>query len=44
MLCGITAPSVNELEKIQTETARIVTGSTKLVSIDALLLKLDAKH
>ena len=26
----------NELEKIQIEAARIVTGSTKLVSIDAL--------
>ena len=28
---------VNELEKIQNEAARIVTGATKLVSIDSLL-------
>ena len=27
---------VNELEKIQNEAARIVTGATKLVSIDSL--------
>ena len=30
---------VNELEKIQNETARIVTGATKLVSINSLLLE-----
>ena len=29
---------VNELEKIQNEAARIVTGATKLVSINSLLL------
>ena len=28
---------VNELEKIQNEAARIVTGATKLVSIDSLI-------
>ena len=30
---------VNELEKVQNETARIVTGATKLVSINSLYLK-----
>ena len=28
---------VNKLEKIQNEAARIVTGATKLVSIDSLI-------
>lgn len=30
----------SELEKIQNEAARIVSGATKLVSIDSLLLEL----
>ena len=30
---------VNELEKIQIEAARIVTGATKLVSIDSLYIE-----
>ena len=36
--CGITTQyEANELEKIQHEAARIVSGATKLVSIDKLL-------
>ena len=33
---------VNELEKIQKEAARIVTGATKLASIDSLYMETDA--
>ena len=37
-LCGIIAHNMNqiELDKIQNEAARIVTGATKLASIDSL--------
>ena len=34
----------NELEKIQNEAARIVTGATKLVSINSLLLEQAGKR
>ena len=38
--CNITKYEEDELEKVQLEAARIVTGTTKLVSIDNYTKKL----